>query len=71
MVFSSSETRQWFIDSGRQAVSAVIESAGKVKYYSQKLSMCLNKVIALRYEISLLRYSCIVHVSNYFVIFFF
>ena len=30
MVFSLSETRQWFIDSGRQAVSAVIESAGKV-----------------------------------------
>lgn len=29
MVFSSSEIRQWFIDSGRQAVSAVIESAGK------------------------------------------
>jgi len=30
MVFSSSDTRQWFIDNGRQAVSAVIESAGKV-----------------------------------------
>lgn len=30
MVFSLSDTRQWFIDSGRQAVSAVIESAGKV-----------------------------------------
>lgn len=29
MVFSSMETRQWFIDSGRQAVSAVIESAGR------------------------------------------
>lgn len=29
MVFSSSETRQWFIDSGRQAVSAVIKSAGQ------------------------------------------
>ena len=32
MVFLSSETRQWFIDAGRQALSAVIESAGKVKY---------------------------------------
>ncbi|RMX41349.1 hypothetical protein pdam_00012792 [Pocillopora damicornis] len=29
MVFLSSETRQWFIDAGRQALSAVIESAGK------------------------------------------
>lgn len=29
MVFSSSDTRQWFMDTGRQAVSAVIESAGK------------------------------------------
>lgn len=29
IVFSSSEIRQWFIDSGRQAVSTVIESAGR------------------------------------------
>lgn len=29
MVFPSSEMRQWFIDAGRQAVSAVVESAGK------------------------------------------
>lgn len=29
MVFSSSEIRQWFIESGRQAVSTVIEQAGK------------------------------------------
>lgn len=32
MVFSSSEMRQWFIDAGRQAVSAVVESAGKDAY---------------------------------------
>lgn len=29
MVFSSSDVRQWFIESGRQAVSTVIEQAGK------------------------------------------
>lgn len=51
MVFSSSETRQWFIDSGRQAVSAVIESAGRVsEIILSKTSllvcyMSLNKVI--------------------------
>lgn len=32
MAFSSSEIRQWFIESGRQAVSTVIERAGKVQY---------------------------------------
>ena len=44
MVFLSSETRQWFIDAGRQALSAVIESAGKVKYWVQTLAfdcMCI------------------------------
>ena len=51
MVFSSSETRQWFIDSGRQAVSAVIESAGKVheilkRFFLGVLSTAVfNKVI--------------------------
>lgn len=30
MVFSSKEICQWFIDNGRQAISFVIESAGKV-----------------------------------------
>ena len=43
MVFLSSETRQWFIDAGRQALSAVIESAGKVKYWVQTLAFdCMN-----------------------------
>ena len=43
MVFLSTETRQWFIDAGRQALSAVIESAGKVKYWVQTLAFdCMN-----------------------------
>ena len=41
MVFSSSEMRQWFIDAGRQAVSAVVESAGKVKYRLQLALDCM------------------------------
>ena len=31
VVFSSKETCQWFISSGREAVSSVIESASKVQ----------------------------------------
>lgn len=48
MVFSSSDTRQWFIDTGRQAVSAVIESAGKVHEISENSATFLVCYIHVR-----------------------